>query len=76
MERLKESEKAEEYRIKGELLTANLYQIEKGMASVELDNWYSEDGGKIKIVLVVLYSYNTPKIIISYYSLITLVNIT
>jgi len=51
LERLKDAEKAEEYRIKGELLTANLYQIEKGMTSVELDNWYSEDGGKIKISL-------------------------
>ena len=51
LERLKEAEKAEEYRIKGELLTANLYQIEKGMTSVELDNWYSENGGKVKILL-------------------------
>ena len=51
MERLKEADKAEEYRIKGELLTANLYRIEKGMASVELDDWYSEEGGTIKITL-------------------------
>jgi len=51
LERLKESDKAEEYRIKGELLTANLYRIEKGMTSVELDDWYSADGGKVKIAL-------------------------
>ena len=51
LERLKDAEKAEEYRIKGELLTANLYRIEKGMKSVELDDWYSENGGKVKIVL-------------------------
>ena len=51
MERLKEADKAEEYRIKGELLTANLYRIEKGMASVELDDWYSEEGGTVKITL-------------------------
>ena len=51
MERLKEAEKAEEYRIKGELLTANLYRIEKGMTSIELENWYSEEGGTIKITL-------------------------
>ena len=51
LERLKESEKAEEYRIKGELLTANLYCIEKGMTSIELDNWYSPDCEKIKIAL-------------------------
>ena len=51
LERLKDAEKAEEYRIKGELLTANLYRIEKGMTSVELDNWYSEQGGTVKITL-------------------------
>ena len=51
MERLQDAEKAEDYRIKGELLTANLYRIEKGMTSIELDNWYSEDGGKVKITL-------------------------
>ena len=51
LERLKESEKAEEFRIKGELLTANLYQIEKGAKSVVLDNWYSPDCERIKIEL-------------------------
>ena len=51
LERLKDADKAEEYRIKGELLTANLYRIEKGMSEVELDNWYSEDCGKVKITL-------------------------
>lgn len=51
LERLKEAEKAEEYRVKGELLTANLYRIEKGMASVELENWYAEEGGMLKISL-------------------------
>ena len=51
LERLKDAEKAEDYRIKGELLTANLYRIEKGMSEVELENWYSEDGGTIKITL-------------------------
>jgi len=51
LERLKESEKAEDLRIKGELLTANLYRVEKGMSSVELENWYSPDCEKIKITL-------------------------
>ena len=51
LERLKEAEKAEENRIKGELLTANLYRLEKGANSVELENWYEENGGKIKILL-------------------------
>ena len=51
LERLNEAEKAEEYRIKGELLTANLYRVEKGMTSIELDDWYSPDGRKVKIAL-------------------------
>ena len=50
-ERLKEAEKADENRIKGELLTANLYRLEKGITSVEIENWYDEQGGKIKISL-------------------------
>lgn len=51
LERLKEAEKADEYRIKGELLTANLFRLEKGMTMVELDDWYSPEGGKVKISL-------------------------
>ena len=51
LERLKEAEKAEENRIKGELLTANLYRIERGMKAVELENWYDEKGGVIRIAL-------------------------
>ncbi len=51
LERLKDAEKAEEYKIKGELLTANLYKIEKGMTCVELNNWYSPECEPIKISL-------------------------
>ena len=51
LERLKDAEKADDYRIKGELLTANLYRLEKGMTEIELENWYSEEGGTIKISL-------------------------
>ena len=51
LERLSEAEKAEDYRVKGELLTANLYRIEKGMSGVELENWYDENGGTVKITL-------------------------
>ena len=50
-QRLLDAEKAEENRIKGELLTANLYRVEKGEKSVELENWYDEKGGTIKIAL-------------------------
>ncbi|MBQ8291049.1 MAG: NFACT family protein [Clostridia bacterium] len=51
LERIKEAERAEENRIKGELLTANLYRLEKGAKSVELENWYDEAGGTVKIAL-------------------------
>lgn len=51
LERLKDAEKADEQRIKGELLTANLYRVEKGMTSVELENWYDGNGGTLKIAL-------------------------
>lgn len=51
LERLKDADKADIYRIKGELLTANLYRLDKGMAEVELEDWYSEEGGTVKITL-------------------------
>ena len=51
LERLKDAEKAETFRIKGELLTANLYRLEKGMAEIELENWYAQEGGTVKISL-------------------------
>ena len=56
LERLKEAEKAEENRVKGELLTANLYRLEKGMRHIELENWYDPDCKAIKIALDPLLS--------------------
>ncbi len=50
-ERLKESENADENRIKGELLTANLYRLEKGLKECTLENWYEPDCPNIKIKL-------------------------
>ena len=51
LEKLKEAENAEEYRIKGELLTANLYRVEKGQSSIVLENWYEEGCPPVKIAL-------------------------
>ena len=51
LERLREAEKAEENRIKGELLTANLYRMERGQKCIELETWYEPDGKTIKIAL-------------------------
>ena len=50
-DRLKEAENAEENRIKGELLTANLYRLEKGLKECTLENWYEPDCPNIKIRL-------------------------
>ena len=51
LERLAEAEKAESYRIKGELITANLYRLEKGMKEAVLENWYEEGCPTVKIAL-------------------------
>lgn len=56
LERLSDAEKAEDNRIKGELLTANLYKLGRGQKSVELENWYDEQGGTVKIALDPLLS--------------------
>lgn len=51
LEKKREAQNAEENRIKGELLTANLYAIPSGAAGCELHNYYDEAGGTIKITL-------------------------
>lgn len=48
---LKESEKSDQYQLYGELLTANLYQMEKGMKEIEVSNYYEEDGSNVTIPL-------------------------
>jgi predicted ribosome quality control (RQC) complex YloA/Tae2 family protein len=48
---LQQADRGEEYRIYGELLTANMYRLEKGMANVEVENFYSPDMDKIVIPL-------------------------
>lgn len=51
LERLAQADKADDLREKGELLTANLYRVEKGATSVTLENWYAPEGGEVKIAL-------------------------
>ena len=51
LEKRRQCEGAEDDRIKGELLTANLYRFKQGMCSVELENYYDEEGGTMKIAL-------------------------
>ena len=51
LERLADAERAEEQKIKGELLTANLYRMEKGAKEITLENWYEEGCPSVKIAL-------------------------
>ncbi len=51
MAELEESRDRENLRICGDLLQANLYRIEKGAPFAEVENFYSEDMGLIRIKL-------------------------
>ncbi len=49
LQELENSARMEEYRIMGDLITANLYQLRKGLESVKLLNYYDPDGNYIDI---------------------------
>ncbi len=48
---LAESAKRDELKLKGDLISANLYRIEKGMSSISLENFYDEACPTIEIEL-------------------------
>jgi predicted ribosome quality control (RQC) complex YloA/Tae2 family protein len=48
---LKKSENREELRVFGELIKANIYQIEKGASSITVQNYYDPKCAEIKIPL-------------------------
>jgi len=48
---LRQSERMEQYRLFGELLTANAYQLERGARSATVQNYYSEDLSAVTIPL-------------------------
>ena len=50
-EELASAARMDEYRVMGEVLNANLWQLQKGMTEVRLPNWYDEAGGTITIPL-------------------------
>ena len=54
-EELRTAGKSEKLRLYGELLSANLYQIKKGMNEVTVQNWYDE-GREVTIPLDLRYS--------------------
>jgi predicted ribosome quality control (RQC) complex YloA/Tae2 family protein len=49
-----EAEEAQKYQLFGELLTANIYRIEKGMEHIEVVNYYDENGATVEIPLAPL----------------------
>ncbi len=50
-EELASAARMEEYRIMGELINANLYQLHKGMKEAQLLNFYDENGGSLTVPL-------------------------
>ena len=56
MNALMDSERMEEYRVKGELLSASLYMVEKGAKAVELPNYYDPDCAPLRVELDVKLS--------------------
>lgn len=48
---LKDAEDKEKHKIYGDLLTANIYMIEQGAKSVEVQNYYEEGMPTVKILL-------------------------
>ncbi|VEF48460.1 fibronectin-binding protein [Bacillus freudenreichii] len=48
---LKKSERADEYQLLGELLTANMHLAKRGMKEISVVNYYDLDGGTISIPL-------------------------
>ena len=57
MQTLRSIKNRDELRLKGEILTANIYSIKKGMTTVELPNYYSENQ---ELVAIELDSNKTP----------------
>jgi len=48
---LTDSQKAKTYQLYGELLTANMYQIQRGMKEISVVNYYDEEGSMVTITL-------------------------
>ena len=53
-EELKECAKREELKIKGDLISANLYVLQKGDSKAIVQNFYDENGGMVEIELDML----------------------
>ena len=50
-EKLAECEKSEDIKLKGKLITANIYAVQRGMTSFKAINYYDENCGEITVEL-------------------------
>jgi predicted ribosome quality control (RQC) complex YloA/Tae2 family protein len=48
---LEDANKADQYQLFGELLTANMYSLQRGMKEIEVINYYDENGATVVIPL-------------------------
>lgn len=48
---VEDAKNADKYQLYGELLTANIYAMQKGMKEIEVSNYYDELGGTVTIPL-------------------------
>lgn len=55
-EAIDNSVRMDEWRIFGELITANLYRLEKGITIATLENFYDPDGAMVNIAMDAQYS--------------------
>ena len=51
LQELENSARMEEYRMIGDLINANMYQLHKGQETVRLQNFYDPEGGYMEIIL-------------------------
>lgn len=51
LQTLQDAREADRYQLYGELLTANLFRVKKGMEEVEVENYYSEEAETVVIPL-------------------------
>lgn len=48
---LRDAQKLDEYKVYGDLITANIYRLKEGMKSAELENYYETECPVVKITL-------------------------
>lgn len=48
---VRDAQNREEYKVKGDLLTANIYRMSEGMKEIEVENFYEPDCPSVKIAL-------------------------